>query len=70
MKHVAHTINRSGELVPANGFKEPTPTVSMQNNTKIWMHSIDRTDSANPITGFVILGVTLVVMGMIIKFLA
>lgn len=69
MKHVAHTINRAGELVPANGFKQPTPTTSIHNHG-IWMHSVDRTDSANPITGFIILGVTLVVMGMIIKWLA
>jgi hypothetical protein len=68
MKKIAHTINRDGKLVQANGFKQPTPTTAMQNNSPLWMHSIDRTDSANPIAGFLILGAALLAMGIIIKY--
>jgi len=52
MKQIAHTINRDGKIVPANGFKKPEPTISM-NNQSIWMHSIDRTDTGNPIQAFI-----------------
>lgn len=59
-KAIAHSINRAGELVPANGFKKPTPTAT-PHNYGIWGHSIDRTDSANPIAGFgIFLGVVVV----------
>lgn len=69
MKHIAHTINREGKVVQGNGFKQPEPTVSM-NKHNIWMHSIERTDAANPIQGFILLGITLAVFGLIIKYLA
>lgn len=68
MKQIAQTTLPDGTTRMVNGFKKPTPTVAMQNRS-IWMHSIDRSDSANPITGFIILGVTLVVMGIIVKLL-
>lgn len=68
MKQIAHTINRNGELVPANGFKKPTPTVAMQNRS-IWMHSIDRTDSSDPIKGFAFAGIAIILMiGLLIAF--
>lgn len=43
----AHTINRDGQLVPGNGFKQPTPTVSMH-RPNLWMHSIERKDLGHP----------------------
>lgn len=59
MKQISHTINRAGELVPVNGFKKPTPTISCHNHG-IWGHSIERTDAADPFKGFVILGLTII----------
>lgn len=67
-KAISHTINRDGVEVPANGFKHPTPTVSMHNPTSIWMHSIERTDTANPVQGFIIFGVTILAIGLILIF--
>lgn len=67
MKQIAHTINREGKVIPGNGFKQPTPTAT-PNNYGIWGHSIERTDAANPIQGFVVLGITLAVFGLIIKY--
>lgn len=64
----AYSINRDGQLVPANGFKQPEPTISM-NKPNLWMHSVERKDFSNPLTGFLILGVTLIVMGLMIKYL-
>lgn len=66
---LAKTTYPDGTTVTVNGFKQPTPTTAIHNHG-IWMHSVDRTDSANPITGFIILGVTLAVMGLVIKYLA
>jgi len=68
MKQISHTINRDGKIVPANGFKQPEPTISM-NKPNLWMHSVERKDFSNPLTGFLILGVTLIVMGLMIKYL-
>ena len=63
----AYSINRDGQLVQANGFKQPEPTVSM-NKPNLWMHSIERTDAANPIQGFVIFGVMIVLVGLVLVF--
>lgn len=63
----AYSINRDGKLVQANGFKQPEPTISM-NNYGIWGHSIERTDAANPIHGFVIFGVMIVLVGLVLVF--
>lgn len=68
MKKIAYTINRDGKVVQGNGFKQPEPTVSM-NKPNLWMHSIERTDAANPIQGFILLGITLAGFGLIIKWL-
>lgn len=60
MKQIAHTIHPSGHKVTVNGFKKPTPTAT-PHTYGIWGHSIDRTDSANPIAGFgIFLGVVVV----------
>lgn len=67
MKNIAHTINREGKLVQANGFKQPEPTISM-NKPNLWMHSIERTDAANPIQGFVIFGIMIVLVGLVLVF--
>lgn len=63
----AYSINRDGKLVQANGFKQPEPTISM-NKPNLWMHSIERTDAANPIHGFVIFGVMIVLVVLILVF--
>lgn len=52
-KQVAYSINREGKLVEGNGFKQNEPTKEIRNNN-IWMHSIERTDAANPIEAFTI----------------
>lgn len=67
-KAISHSINRDGQIVPANGFKQPTPTISMHNPSNIWMHSIERSDAANPVQGFIIFGVLLLTMGLILIF--
>lgn len=67
MKQIAHTINRDGKIVPANGFKQPEPTISM-NKPNLWMHSIERTDAANPIQGFVIFGLMILLVGLVLVF--
>jgi len=67
-KHISHTINRDGKLVQANGFKQPDPTVSIHNPSPLWMHSIERTDAATPIQGFVIFGVMIVLVGLVLVF--
>jgi hypothetical protein len=69
MKHIATTTLPDGTTKTVNGFKKPTPTTAIHNHG-IFYHSVERTDAANPITGFIILGVTLAVMGLIVKFLA
>jgi len=69
MKQISHTINRDGKIVPANGFKQPEPTISM-NKPNLWMHSIERKDYSNPIPSFLILGATMAIMGLMIKWLA
>lgn len=68
MPAIAHTVDRDGRIVPANGFKKPTPTTAIHNHG-IWMHSVDRTDSANTFTGFLILGATIAIGFIILKFL-
>ena len=67
MKQISHTINRDGKIVPANGFKQPEPTISM-NKPNLWMHSIERTDAASPLQGFVIFGVMIVLVGLVLVF--
>lgn len=67
MKQISHTINRDGKIVPANGFKQPEPTISM-NKPNLWMHSIERTDAATPLQGFVIFGVMIVLVGLVLVF--
>lgn len=68
IKHISHTINRDGKIVPANGFKHPEPTISMHNPSNIWMHSIERTDAANPVQGFIIFGIVILAIGLILIF--
>lgn len=68
-KQVAYSINREGKLVQGNGFKQNEPTKEIRNNN-IWMHSIDRKDFSNPIPSFLILGATMAIMGLMIKWLA
>lgn len=67
MKQISHTINRDGKIVKANGFKQPEPTISM-NKPNLWMHSTERTDAANPIQGFVIFGIMILLVGLVLVF--
>jgi hypothetical protein len=68
MKQIAHTINRDGKIVPANGFKQPTPTIAMQNPSGIWMHSIERKDFSNPLTSFLVFGIAILLIVLILVF--
>ena len=67
MKNIAYTINREGVKVKANGFKQPEPTISM-NKPNLWMHSIERTDAASPVQGFVIFVVMILLVGLVLVF--
>lgn len=53
MKKIAYTVNREGVRVEGNGFKQNEP-IEQVKNSNIWMHSIERTDAANPIEAFTI----------------
>lgn len=68
MKHIAHTINREGVLVPANGFKQPEPTKTLKSQS-IWMHSVERTDRQNPFKAFAIFGLMIIGMVLILIFI-
>lgn len=67
MKHIAHTINREGQLVPGNGFKHPEPTKTIKSQS-IWMHSVERTDSQNPFKAFAVFGLMIIGMVLILIF--
>lgn len=67
MKQIAHTTLPDGTTTTVNGFKKPTPTIASHNHG-IFYHSVERTDSANPLQGFALLIGVMVVMGLIVKF--
>jgi hypothetical protein len=67
MKQIAHTINRDGKIVPANGFKHPTPTIAMQ-KPNIWMHSVERKDFSNPLTSFLVFGIAILLIVLVLVF--
>lgn len=67
MKGISHSINRDGKLVKGNGFKAPEPTIAMH-NPSIWMHSVDRTDAATPVQGFVLFGCVFFAVVVILIF--